>query len=104
MFQDMSHPITDYYIFSDLTDYSQLSHLKEAKINNYELSLKRGVRCLQFQLAVGKKGEPVIVMNKKHENFDSYISIKVRPYVSSIFIRIESMLFLELFEVVTISF
>ena len=71
----MSHPITDYYIFSDLTDYSQMQQAKETKINNYELSLKRGIRCLQFQLALGKKGEPVIVMSRKQENLGELLQI-----------------------------
>ena len=50
----MTSPLTDYYIFSDFTDYSLKMNTAEMKINHYELGLKRGIRCLQFNLVEDK--------------------------------------------------
>ena len=55
----MTLPLTDYYIYSDLTDYSLKNDEGESKIN-YELSLKRGIRCLLFRLKETKNQEPMV--------------------------------------------
>ena len=34
-YQNMDHPLTDYYIFSDFTDYSLKFNKYETKINHY---------------------------------------------------------------------
>ena len=56
----MTNPITDYYISSDFSDYSLNNSKNEIKINHFELSLKRGTRCLHLHLSEDKTGQPVI--------------------------------------------
>ncbi len=48
-------PISDYFIYSDLTNYSTRKGVS-SRINFYEMSLKRGCRCLRLVLE-DTKGE-----------------------------------------------
>lgn len=52
----LSLPLSDYYIYSDMSNYA-LRKGASSKINFYELSLKRGCRCLRVALEGGKEGE-----------------------------------------------
>jgi hypothetical protein len=53
--QRLALPLSDYFLYADLTNYSSRKG-STSRINFYELSLKRGCRCLRLALEAGKEG------------------------------------------------
>lgn len=62
--ENLSLPLFDYFIYSDLTSYS-LRKGASSRINFYEMSLKRGCRCLRMVLE-DTKGELTVRLDAEN--------------------------------------
>lgn len=63
-------------MYADLTDYSNYKGKVSDKINNYELSLKKGCRCLKIAIFNGKEGQPMVKLDSEtRTNFEEILKI-----------------------------
>lgn len=69
--QDMSLPLTEYYVYSSSNTYlSGISINSDSKLEMYERSLKKGCRCLELDII--NLGEELVV---KHKNSKNHIEL-----------------------------
>ena len=58
--QSMSHPLSDYFVFTD--SYSHSPQVRPSPINPYEMSIKRGCRCLRMEVVTGSDRQPAVLV------------------------------------------
>ena len=61
VYQDMSHPLTSYYVFSSHNTYLSGDQItSESSVLMYKYALLRGCRCLEIDVWDGKEGFPIV--------------------------------------------
>ena len=61
--QSMSHPLSDYFVFTDVTSHGKEPNIhRSSKINPYEMSIKRGCRCLRMEVVLGADKLPTVLV------------------------------------------
>ena len=70
---NMTNPLSDYFIFTDATATNK--HDAGNNINVYEMSLKRGCRCLRVDVSADKDGKPVVLLGNTSASAEDVLKI-----------------------------
>jgi hypothetical protein len=90
LFQDMTQPLSHYYMYSSHNTYLETDQLQgKSSVNRYINDLLRGVRCVELDTWNGDEGDPIIThggtLTSKISFIDVIKAIKTFAFVTSPF-------------------